>query len=67
MIQYVVETARKISNITPSQNSPDLTVLHFENGKRESFLKWFVEKHQPEVGKVLVKDTEGFTHVVDAV
>ncbi|ATA65467.1 hypothetical protein CPT_Moabite_206 [Serratia phage Moabite] len=66
MNQLVVETARKIENITPSKTSRELTVLHFEGGSKESFMKWFMEKHQPKVGDFLVKDTQGFTQVVNS-
>ncbi|UQT03056.1 hypothetical protein TOTORO_01930 [Serratia phage vB_SmaS-Totoro] len=66
MNQLVVETARKISNIVPSKASPELSVIHFEGGTKESFMKWFMDQHKPAIGKFMVKDVEGFTQVVDS-
>lgn len=60
-------TAQKIIDITRSKLDPNAVTLVFEDGAKETFLQWFVEKHQPAVGRFLAKDIEGFTHIIDGV
>lgn len=64
MYTLLNETARKIQAITPSSKDENVSVIHFDQGKSESFLSWFMESKKPVVGSYLVKDSEGFTRCV---
>lgn len=66
-LAIIPTTAQKIVEITRSQIDPNAVTLIFEDGKDETFLDWFVQKHKPAVGRFLAKDVEGFTHVIDGI
>lgn len=65
--QIIPTTAQKIIAINRSKIDPNAVTLVFEDGKNETFLDWFVQKHRPAIGRFLAKDVDGFTHVVDAI
>lgn len=66
-LEIIPTSAQKIINIVQNKIDPNAVTLFFEDGKNETFLGWFVQKHQPAVGRFLAKDVEGFTHVVDSI
>lgn len=66
-LEIIPTTAQKIIDIIKSKIDPNAVTLIFDDGNKETFLEWFVKKHKPTVGAFLVKDVEGFTHIVDKV
>lgn len=66
MSQLLKETALKIEAIHPAFHDREQTVLVFDNGMEETFLPWFIEAKQPKIGHYYVKDTDGFTRIVES-